>query len=45
MPKGGTMELFGFVATEKGGTDGHAAAYYTSAQLGRTVNIRYIVLP
>lgn len=31
MPKGGMMEFLGYVATEKGGTDRHAAANYTSA--------------
>ena len=35
------MEVLGYVATEEAGTDGHAAADYTGAQLRRTKNINY----
>lgn len=30
------MEVLGYVPAEEAGTDGHAAANYTSAHLGRT---------
>ena len=42
MAKGGITDFLGYVATKKGGTDGHAAANYTSTQLSRTETIRYI---
>ena len=35
MPKRGIMKFPGYVATEKGVTDRHAAANYTSTQLSR----------